>query len=303
MPATNPALGLVRGVASGVAGTVLMTAAQEAFGAATGHGSSDAPAEGARMALEAAGQKVRRRDKPQLNALAHVGYGAGWGAVYSAAAPKAGTGVGFGASVWGVSLVLLPALGLSKPVWEQDPRDLAPDLCFHLVYGVATAQVDRALRTTPAAATEGEELDPAEAEGERRVGGVLRAFGLGLAGGARTMAPAIATTLRSGASGRVKAGVGVLAALELVGDKLPQTPSRTDPPGVISRFTSGTATGYAAGGPAGALVAGTTAVAAGSAFAAARAKLGSSTKLPDAVLAVVEDAAALGLAAVAAPRR
>jgi hypothetical protein len=35
--------------------------------------------------------------------------------------------------------VELPALGLTPPVWEWDPKTLAPDVGFHLVYGVTAA--------------------------------------------------------------------------------------------------------------------------------------------------------------------
>ena len=39
----------------------------------------------------------------------------------------------------------LPALGLTPPVWEYDPKTLASDVGFHLVYGVTAASAYKAL--------------------------------------------------------------------------------------------------------------------------------------------------------------
>jgi hypothetical protein len=47
--------------------------------------------------------------------------------------------------VWGSGYVVLPAAGLYQPIWEYDRRTLANDLSAHLVYGLTTAAVFRAL--------------------------------------------------------------------------------------------------------------------------------------------------------------
>jgi hypothetical protein len=47
--------------------------------------------------------------------------------------------------VWSASLVELPALGLAPPVWEWDAKTIAPDVGFHLVYGVTAATVYKLL--------------------------------------------------------------------------------------------------------------------------------------------------------------
>ena len=45
----------------------------------------------------------------------------------------------------GASLVHLPAMGLSPPMWKLPPSSLAPDLGFHLAYGLGAAVAFRAL--------------------------------------------------------------------------------------------------------------------------------------------------------------
>ncbi len=55
-------------------------------------------------------------------------------------------GIGFALTVWGASQVELPAMKLAPPIWENpDPKALAPDLGFHLVYGVAVATAYKVL--------------------------------------------------------------------------------------------------------------------------------------------------------------
>jgi uncharacterized membrane protein len=123
---------------------------------------------------------------------------------------------------------------------------------------------------------------------------------LGVAGGLRTSMPWGALALR----GRFGGGAGRLAPLiavagELVIDKLPQTPSRTSPPGLAARLGSSAGVGWLIGGAAGAAVA---SVAAGlSAFARerTRAVLGRHTGIADPLIAAAEDLIAIGVALAA----
>jgi hypothetical protein len=139
---------LLRGAAAGAAGTAAMTAAQTAYYKATGAEPSNTPAEVARRVIRG----VLHRDVPEdaeplLNNAMHWIYGTSWGALLglAAAGRRPGTGIGFGLAVWGASLVELPAMGLAPPVWEYDPRSLATDVGFHLVFGVATATAYKVL--------------------------------------------------------------------------------------------------------------------------------------------------------------
>jgi uncharacterized membrane protein YagU involved in acid resistance len=74
----------------------------------------------------------------------HWGYGILNGAQYGVVAgslPRTHVvyGLPFGASVWGASYVVLPAMKLYEPIWKYDLKTLANDLSAHLVYGLATA--------------------------------------------------------------------------------------------------------------------------------------------------------------------
>ena len=92
----------------------------------------------------------------------------------------------------------------------------------------------------------------------------------------------------------------ILAAGEIVGDKLPRTPARTAPGPLSARLLSGALSGAAlcaAGGKppsAGAAVGALGALAGTFAFYHLRRRLGQATGLPDPIVAVAEDALAYG---------
>jgi uncharacterized membrane protein len=84
--------------------------------------------------------------------------------------------------------------------------------------------------------------------------GVRRAAVLGAVSGARTFLAPAAPALR-GRLGRVaKFAVPVLAAGEVVGDKLPMAPPRVEGPGLVGRVVSGAVSGRVSGGARGARV-------------------------------------------------
>ncbi len=82
---------------------------------------------------------------PLLTNAMHWGYGTGWGTVYGLVAgsardaPGRSAGAAFGSFVWLMSYVQLVPMGLYDPPWKTPPEDLALDLSYHLVYGVAVA--------------------------------------------------------------------------------------------------------------------------------------------------------------------
>lgn len=148
----EPLRAVKSGIAAGAGGTAVMTAAQMAYYKATGAQASTVPAQVARRIVGG----VLRRDlppegaqgiEPALNTAMHWLYGTSWGALFglTAAGRQPGSGVMFGLVVWGASLVQLPAMKLARPIWKQDLSAIAPDLCFHLLYGTATAAAYRAL--------------------------------------------------------------------------------------------------------------------------------------------------------------
>jgi len=141
--------GLTRGVAAGAIGTAVMTGAQTAYYKAVGAEPSTTPAEvGQRVARGVLKRPVPEDQTGTLNNVMHWLYGTGWGALFglTAAGREPGLGLGFAVTVWGASQVELPAMKLAPPIWENpDPKTLAPDIGFHLVYGVAVATAYKAL--------------------------------------------------------------------------------------------------------------------------------------------------------------
>jgi uncharacterized membrane protein len=140
-----------------------------------------------------------------------------------------------------------------------------------------------------------------------RTNAVLRAFALGATCGLRSMTgPAV---VRWRAHDPLRLGFAALAAGELIADKLPATPPRTIPPALIFRALSGGFSGYwlarslAAEGGSGALAGALGALAGAYAGMAVRSTIVRASGLPDSLVALAEDAVALGgaVAATAKP--
>jgi hypothetical protein len=104
-----------------------------------------APALVAKRLLEPVlGHDLSSRHVRLLNNATHWGFGLATGAGYglllaSRRNPKVWFGVPFGAAVWASGYVVLPLLGVYKPIWKYDPETLRKDLSAHLVFGTATA--------------------------------------------------------------------------------------------------------------------------------------------------------------------
>lgn len=126
---------------------------------------------------------------------------------------------------------------------------------------------------------------------------MARAVLLGAVCGLRTFtAPAVLAA--RGSWGRRPARVlPVVAAGELLADKLPMIPPRSDPPSLLGRVLSGAACGAAVAGPRGAGVAAAVAGATAYPSERLRAVVGARTRIPDPVLGLVEDAVAVGVSA------
>jgi hypothetical protein len=145
-----------KGVAAGIAGTAVMTVYQLAVAKLRGqplatpvpHAWSEAPPP-AQIAKKAAialgrGNRITREDAPRVANVMHWLYGTAWGAFYGAVARSAGPtplagGVAFGTGVWGAAYAELVPLGIYEPPWRYPAKELALDLSYHLVYGVAVA--------------------------------------------------------------------------------------------------------------------------------------------------------------------
>jgi hypothetical protein len=153
---------LLKGVVAGIAGTGVMTAYQlgvaklrgRPLGTEVPHKWADAPAPAqvAKKAAHAVGQgaRVTREDVPLLTNAMHWLYGIGWGTFYGLGAdqmrpdPVKG-GLAFGTGVWGAAYAELIPLGIYDAPWKYPKRELALDLSYHLVYGLAVAGAYAAL--------------------------------------------------------------------------------------------------------------------------------------------------------------
>ena len=130
--------------------------------------------------------------------------------------------------------------------------------------------------------------------------GLRNASLLGAASGMRTFSSLGALALKQRLGGpRVRIAILAAAAGELVIDKLPGVPPRIEPPQIAGRMGSGAIAGHRVGGAQGAAAGAV--VALGSTFATyhARRWLTERLPVPDAAVAVAEDALALGCAALA----
>lgn len=167
MPATpTPLSAVARGVAAGVIGTAVMTAAQMAYAklqpapepAGTQPDSvkdpwDDAamPALVARKISEGLFDKEVSPDRiPLLTNGMHWAYGTGWGVVFgvvggSVPARPVRNGLLFGAGVMAMSYVQLVPMGIYKPPWTYPAKDIATELGFHLAYGLGVAGGHRAV--------------------------------------------------------------------------------------------------------------------------------------------------------------
>jgi uncharacterized membrane protein YagU involved in acid resistance len=96
---------------------------------------------------------LAEEEKKVAGAAVHYGFGAGVGGVYGAVAeilPRVtkGGGVPFGTAVWlGAHVIMVPALGLSRPATQSPlPKEVA-ELAAHFVYGAVTELIRRLIRT------------------------------------------------------------------------------------------------------------------------------------------------------------
>jgi hypothetical protein len=111
-----------------------------------------APAQvGKRLVHGLFGKTLPDKAAPLTNNVVHWATGTQWGALYGATAGSTDAGhpmfgLVLGPVAWGTAYAMLGAAKIYKPMWEYDSKTLAQDLSAHLVFGVTTAAVFRALR-------------------------------------------------------------------------------------------------------------------------------------------------------------
>jgi len=97
--------------------------------------------------------RLKKSEKESAGEAVHYAMGAASGLIYGIASEVApmttvGLGIPFGAAVWLIADdVVVPALGLAKPATEYPLSTHAYALSSHLVFGLTTHLVRRALRS------------------------------------------------------------------------------------------------------------------------------------------------------------
>ncbi len=302
----------LRGLAAGAAGTVALDAVSYLDMAVRGRPASPVPGQVVDAVAERIGHPVpgsgatREARRSALGALAGFANGLGVGVLASALRsygvrfPAPVGAVLAGAASTAATDLTVAGLGISDPrTWSA--ADWAADAVPHLAYGTAVQAV------LEAAPTDRENRTPRRAAG---AGVVLRSALLGLAAGSRSslgFAGPILTAPRGTGPGRAGRPAKVLTAValagELVGDKQPDAPSRLSAAGLPSRLVGGfeggarLATRVGANGALPATV-GTVAAAAGSVAGVAWRRW-AAARMPALAAALLEDGAAVALAALA----
>ncbi|RLV48057.1 hypothetical protein D9V37_18370 [Nocardioides mangrovicus] len=220
-----------RGLIAGAVGTVVLDLVTYADMALRGRPASEVPAQLVDAVAASLGTQVHGEERHEaLGALAGIATGVGVGVVVSVARRHGVRLSGLtgpvvtGALAMAASDLPVALLGVSDPR-EWSSSDWASDALPHLAYGTATHLT---LRSWEKRAEE----TPA---GRPSAGLVVRSFLLGAATGCRSSLGLVGAALSSG--GRLaRAGAGAALVGELVADKLPVAPARTEPPGLVSRF-------------------------------------------------------------------
>lgn len=155
--------GAVAGLAAGLAASWVMNQFQAALSKASKATSEqpqqqgeseDATIKAAEAIFETvADRKLTKPEKQTAGPVVHYAFGSTLGAAYGTlaeVAPRATTawGLPFGAAVWfGADEVAVPAFGLSDSPFDYPASTHASALAAHLVYGVTTDVVRRAVRS------------------------------------------------------------------------------------------------------------------------------------------------------------
>ena len=138
------------GLAAGLAGTAAMTLSST-IEAKIGHREpSTAPADAARKLLGVKPEGAEQAKR--FGTIVHWAYGTSWGAVRGllgcTGLPAPAASAAHMVLLWGSEQVMLPALGVTPPLTEQDAADIAIDAWHCVVYAAAAGAAYEALSRT-----------------------------------------------------------------------------------------------------------------------------------------------------------
>ena len=134
------AAGIGRGLFAGAVGTAAMTVSSTIEQKLRGRGASTTPGDAVEEVLPV---EIEDEQKERVSNAVHWVYGTAWGAPRGVLAalglpPPAATAAHF-LAVWGGALLSLPKIGVTPPVKEWGPREIAIDAWHHAVYAISTA--------------------------------------------------------------------------------------------------------------------------------------------------------------------
>ena len=129
-----------KGILAGLAGVAAMTISQMIEMRVTGRSGSDAPSKA--VAKVADIKPTSEAEKEKVNNEIHWTYGTILGVTRGLISLTGLSGfpatlLHFGV-VWGSSLVMLPALKISPPITEEEPKSIAVDAFHHAIYALVT---------------------------------------------------------------------------------------------------------------------------------------------------------------------
>jgi putative membrane protein len=145
----NLAKGLIAGMIGGLVATAAKTLAEKVYPPRT-HGEPEPPAV---LADKIAGHELAATPSVIASETIHWTFGAAAGAAYGALAEfypaaTAREGANFGMTLMAITHEgALPALGLSAQPAEQSAREKSSEMVTHVVFGLVTEAVRRAVRS------------------------------------------------------------------------------------------------------------------------------------------------------------
>lgn len=143
------ALALGKGIIAGLAGTLAITVSQAIEMQITNRKPSTAPADAASKVLDV--KAVSKEKKEKLANEVHWAYGTIWGIARGLLDLTGLKGnpatLSHFVAIWITAMIMPPKLGISPPVTEWKPKEIATDGIHHLVYSTVTGQVYDAMHS------------------------------------------------------------------------------------------------------------------------------------------------------------